>query len=322
MWRHGSNIAQRRSTSALNTMTGGLPCHGRARCGLDKDCALWDSRMQFPVDAPSARPSMKPDPLSTLLHRNAGQHGPIMLMYHAVTPGKSAPEWPWAVSMRRFRDQMDFLAAEGYATPTMGELAAAPAGTWSGRTAVITFDDGYADNLAACDELRKRGLRASWFIVTGSIGETPKWTAEGRPRGRLLNAGELREMHASGMEIGSHTVNHVRLPELDDAQLAAELADSKTTLEDMVGAAVTSFAYPYGAWDARCAGAVARAGYAAACTTRTGWALRDRDPYRIRRLTVFNHDTAGSFARKLQFGSHDVRWRDLAAYAFRRMRRA
>ncbi|MHB1145658.1 MAG: polysaccharide deacetylase family protein [Thiobacillus sp.] len=256
------------------------------------------------------------DSFSRYLHQTAGRHGPIMLMYHAVAPGKAGPGWPWAVSMQQFRDQLDFLVTEGYATPTMGELVASPE-KWSGRTAVITFDDGYVDNLAACDELQKRGMRASWFIVTGSIGQSPRWPADGRPEGRLLNAGELREMHASGMEIGSHTVGHVRLTEADDVRLAQELSDSKAALQDLLGSTVDSFAYPYGAWDARCAAAVKQAGYRAACTTRTGWALRDDDPYQLRRLTVFNHDTASTLARKLYFGSHDVRWRDLARYALR-----
>ena len=66
--------------------------------------------------------------------------------------------------------------------------------------------------------------------------------------------------------------------------------------------------------------AVQRAGYRTACTTRTGWALRDGDPYRLRRLTVFNTDTASTLARKLYLGSHDVRWSDLARYATRRLR--
>lgn len=288
--------------------------------GMAKGGTLWDIRTQFPLMNPGGL-SMKPDPLSALLHRGAGQHGPIMLMYHAITQDEATPAWPWAVSMRRFRSQLDFLAAEGYTTTTMGELITAPAGAWPARTAVITFDDGYADNLAAVDELERRGMRASWFIVTGSIGEIPQWPADGRPRGRMLDAAELREMHRGGMEVGSHTVTHVRLPEVDDARLARELNDSKHTLEDMLGTEITSFAYPYGAWDERCARAVARAGYTGACTTRTGWALRDRDPYGLRRLTVFNHDTTSSFARKLHFGSHDVRWRDVAAYAFKRMRK-
>lgn len=260
------------------------------------------------------------DPLSRAMHNQAGQHGPAMLMYHAVTPGAGTPSWPWAVSMQRFREQLDFLAAEGYATPTMGTLAARPAKAWGGRTAVITFDDGYVDNLAACEELQKRGMRATWFIVSGSIGREPAWPADGRPVGRLLNADELREMQAGGMEIGSHTVSHARLTELDDTAMMRELVESKATLETLLGQPIGSFAYPYGAWDVRCAEAAQHAGYAAACTTRTGWVLRDGNPYQLRRLTVFNSDTLGSFARKLYFGSHDVRWRDMAAYAFRRLK--
>jgi len=259
------------------------------------------------------------DPISRALHHQAGQHGPVMLMYHAVTPGKDTPAWPWAVSMQRFRDQLDFLASEGYETPTMAELVAAPVKKWPGRTAVITFDDGYADNLTACEELQKRGMRATWFIVSGSVGQPPRWPDDGRPAGRLLNADELREMQANGMEIGSHSDSHLHLTRLNDSQLMQELIHSKATLEDLLGNAVSSFAYPYGDWDARCAEAVQQAGYVAACTTEAGWALRDQTPYQLRRLSVFNSDTTGSFVRKLCFGSHDVRWRDLAHYALRRI---
>ena len=258
------------------------------------------------------------DPLSRYLHKHAGQHGPVMLMYHAIRLGKQVPEWPWAVSMEEFRRQLDFLTAEGYSTPTMGELLRSPA-LHKQRIAVITFDDGFADNLAACDELAMRGMRATWFLVSGSIGLEPRWPADGRPPGRLLDGAELRAMHRAGLEIGSHTVSHVRLPELDDESIRRELMDSKATLEQLLGSAVDSFAYPYGAWDARCAEAVEAAGYSAACTTRTGWALRDNNPYQLRRLTVFNTDTVSTLARKLYFGSHQVRWKDIAAYALRRL---
>lgn len=261
------------------------------------------------------------DPLSRYLHQTAGRHGPVMLMYHAVTPGRVKPAWPWAVSMQQFREQLDFLATEGYATPTMGELIAShEKKKWPARTAVITFDDGYVDNLAACEELQKRDMRASWFIVTGSIGRAPEWPADGRPEGRLLNASELREMHEAGMEIGSHTVNHVRLTEVDDIHLMQELTDSKSALENTLDNAVGSFAYPYGAWDARCAAAVKQAGYAAACTTQTGWALRDGNPFQLRRLTIFNTDTTSTLARKLYLGANDARWRNIAGYALRRLR--
>ena len=214
------------------------------------------------------------DPITRLLHDKAGTHGPVVLMYHSVQLGTLAPGWPWAVAERSFCKQLDFLQAEGYQTLTMGELATGRA-TPTGRCVVITFDDGYVDNLAASAALAKRGMCASWFIVSGSIGREPAWPADGRPGGRLLNAAELRQMHSAGMEIGSHTVSHARLPDLDEAALARELTDSKAALEDAIGAPVSSFAYPYGLWDARCEDAVRRSGYTAACTTRTGWAMRD-----------------------------------------------
>ncbi len=257
------------------------------------------------------------DPISRYLHRGAGAHGPVMLMYHSVAQGSGRAVWPWALSLRRFREQLDFLADEGWATPTMAELVLSPQ-AFRGRTAVITFDDGYLDNLGACEELLKRGMRASLFMVSGSMGREPAWPADGRPAGRLLNAVELRELHANGIEIGSHTVSHARLTDVGDSQLKAELADSRAVLEDALGSAVTSFAYPYGAWDARCADAVQTVGYHAACTTRPGWALRDGDPRQLRRLSIFNTDTAADLARKLYFGSNDVTWPAIARYAWRR----
>ena len=258
------------------------------------------------------------DPISRHLHRSAGQHGPVMLMYHSVSPGNGEPNWSWAVSLQRFRSQLDFLAEAGWATPTMAELVAAPQ-KWTGRTVVITFDDGYVDNLVAWEELQKRGMRATWFMVSGSVGREPSWPSDGRPVGRLLDATELRAMQADGMEIGSHTVNHVRLTQADDKLLNAELCDSKAALENTLGSEISSFAYPYGAWDARCANAVRAAGYRAACTTRTGWALRDGDPRLLRRLTVFNTDTPGTLARKLYFGSHEVSWPAVSRYALQRL---
>lgn len=247
------------------------------------------------------------DPVSRLLLRRAGGHGPVMLMYHSVAAGSGRPDWPWAVSMQQFRAQMDILQAGGWATPTMCELLAEPS-RWQGRVAVITFDDGYADNLAAFDLLRERQMRATCFIVTGSIGEAPRWSSTNRPPLTLLDRSQLRALAESGIEIGSHTVNHLRLPALDDDALANELRDSRAALEDITGAQVRSFAYPYGAWDARCAAAVRDAGYAGACTTRTGWALRDGDPYSLRRLTLYNSDNSGSFMRKLAAGTNDVGW--------------
>lgn len=121
------------------------------------------------------------------------------------------------------------------------------------------------------------------------------------------------------MEIGSHTASHTRLTKWDDERMQQELKVSKSTLEDLLGRPVNSFAYPYGARDEHCETAVRAAGYRAACTTQTGWAVRDNNPFQLRRLTVFNEDTGSLFARKLAFARHDVRWAELAGYWRRRL---
>ncbi len=257
------------------------------------------------------------DPISRYLHHSTGQHGPAMLMYHSVAPGKSTPDWRWAISMQRFQNHLDFLAAEGWATLTMSELIHSPE-KLTGRTVAITFDDGYADNLAAWEELQKRNMRATLFMVSGAIARTPTWPSDGRPAGDLLGPNELRAMHASGMEIGSHTVNHTRLTEASDIQLHNELADSRMALEDTLGTGISSLAYPYGLYDTRCINAAREAGYHGACTTRSGWALRDGDPHQLRRLTVFNTDTTSRLARKLYFGSNDVSWLTVSRHTLQR----
>jgi len=265
------------------------------------------------------RPNLRPwlDPLTARLHRQQPGHGPVMLMYHAVLA--QAQGWPWAVSRSGFDRQLDFLQAEGYATPTVSELLADP-GRFSGRTAVISFDDGYVDNIDAAAALRRRGMRATWYVVSGSIGAAPAWPFDGRPAGRLMNAAELRGLQIDGMEVGSHSATHRRLTGLDPMAQLEEAARSKAELEDLLGTQVRSFAFPYGDFDDACVSAVRQAGYSSACTTAPGWMLRDGDPFRLRRLTVFNHDTVGSLARKLSLGSHEVGWPQMARYLWRRLR--
>ena len=252
------------------------------------------------------------DPISTRLLSNSGHHGAIALMYHSVAPGTGTPGWRYAVSMQRFRAQLDLLQGEGWHTYRLDELGAKPL---PARSVVITFDDGYQDNFAAFNELARRGMTASWFIVSRDIGRNAGWKDPGSPQLPLLEAAQLREMHVAGMEIGSHSHTHCRLTECGKDALAVEMTHSKSMLEALLNAAVTSLAYPYGLYDDRVAEAARAAGYLAACTTRSGWAMRDGDPLCIRRLSIYDQDTLSAFARKLAFANNDVSWRALFRYA-------
>lgn len=257
------------------------------------------------------------DPVSAHLQRKAGGHGPLVLMYHSVSPEPGVPGWRWAVSRQRFLEQLDFLADHGWRTPCLRELAESRSA--GGRTVVITFDDGYADNFWAFEQLERRGMHATWFIVSRDIGGNSRWTDPGVSSRPMLDRGQLREMQAAGMEIGAHSHSHVRLSTLNDDMLKHEVSTPRHILEELLQCDIESFAYPYGDHNQRIVDAVHDAGYHQACITRPGWISSNRDAYRIHRVSVFSKDTLGAFARKLTFADNDVSWYKIMRYSASRI---
>lgn len=255
--------------------------------------------------------------LKNLLNR-AGQRGPITLMYHSITPGKSKPKWRWAVSYQAFCDQLTLLQDFGWHLARASNLS--NVNSLPQRTAVVTFDDGYADNFPAFEELAKRKLCASWFIVSRDIGSHSSWVRKEITPEPMLNAEQLQTMADAGMEIGSHTYTHCRLTELNDKVLDWELTASKQALSETIGRPIESFAYPYGLHNERITHAVRCAGYHVACTTRTGSGLVDHDPLRVRRLSIMAQDSLSEFARKLAFADNNIGWTGLTRYAFGRFK--
>jgi peptidoglycan/xylan/chitin deacetylase (PgdA/CDA1 family) len=103
---------------------------------------------------------------------------------------------------------------------------------------------------------------------------------------RVMTPDQLRRLAAAGHEVGSHTLTHPLLPQLDDVQLAHELAASREMLQGWLQSPVSGFCYPNGDHDDRVVDAVRRAGYGHACTTQHGRNAPAADPYRLRRVDM------------------------------------
>jgi peptidoglycan/xylan/chitin deacetylase (PgdA/CDA1 family) len=103
---------------------------------------------------------------------------------------------------------------------------------------------------------------------------------------RVMTFDELGELASEGHEIGSHSMTHCLMPECDDATLDFELTHSRRRLHERLGVAAHSFCYPNGDADARCARAVAKAGYRRAVTTSSGCNLQDSDPFLLFRTDI------------------------------------
>jgi peptidoglycan/xylan/chitin deacetylase (PgdA/CDA1 family) len=111
----------------------------------------------------------------------------------------------------------------------------------------------------------------------------------------MMSWDELKQMHADGHEIGSHSQTHAILPLITDEQLEREVAGSRDHLKQRLGFEIDTFCYPNGDCDERVAAAVQRAGYRHAVTTRYGINRSSASHYFWRRC-----DMQGSHARTAQ----------------------
>lgn len=69
---------------------------------------------------------------------------------------------------------------------------------------------------------------------------------EERELARPMTWDEVRALDRAGIEIGSHTVSHPFMVQLNDNELASELTQSKQRIEQETGTTVQSLSYPTG----------------------------------------------------------------------------
>lgn len=234
-----------------------------------------------------------------------------VLMYHSISEEDESAVHPYyrvTTSPSRFREHMDWLAANGYNAISLEEaISAKGSDSALAQRVVITFDDGLVDFLEhAWPVLESHRFTASMFLPTAFIG---------RARRRFKNKecltwSEVRDLSTRGARFGSHTVTHRLLRELPWAEVRAELRDSRHEIEAELGGPVVTFAYPY-AYPQTDRDFVARFNdelrgqrYRAAVTTVVG-RLTDRDDLlSIKRLPLNGCDDLALFRAKLA-GAYD-----------------
>ncbi len=189
---------------------------------------------------------------------------PLVLMYHSVEPYDTDP-YQVTVHPERLDRQLRWLRRRGMRGVSMRELLQARREGRGHGLAGLTFDDGYTDFVSeVMPALDRYGFTATVFVVAGALGGHNSWDEPG-PRKTLMTAADVRNVADAGMEVGSHSMSHIRLPESTDEELAEEVRRSREVLAELAGRPVTGFCYPYGAVGEREVQAVRAAGYDYAC---------------------------------------------------------
>ena len=231
-----------------------------------------------------------------------------ILMYHGIRERLDGrhPYYETGTSPAAFERQMRFLREHGYESMDPGQaVEALAAGAGTQRKVVITFDDGFRDFYTqAFPVLRRHALSATVFLPTGRIGRGRR-CLDGR---EYLTWGEVRELHARGIGIGSHTVTHTALQDLPENAIDRELGESRRAIEGELGAAVTSFACPYAFPESdrpfvrRLARLLEKHGYQNGVTTIVGRASAHSPRYSLPRLPINDWDDERLFEAKLRGG--------------------
>jgi peptidoglycan/xylan/chitin deacetylase (PgdA/CDA1 family) len=224
----------------------------------------------------------------------AGERTLRVLMYHKVND-----LWPnpTTVPTAVFAEQMSLLVELGYVPVSLDDVLAhylqeapLPAGA-----VLLTFDDGYRDNLEnALPILRRHGFPAVLFVPIGYLDDERPLPHEESLRllgvhNPTVDWDELAELEAGRIRIESHGIGHRPLSELDPAEATREIALSKLRLEERLGREVEAFAFVKGShadYRPEHASLVQQAGYRIAFTSVSGANGASTDRFRLRRYNV------------------------------------
>ena len=229
--------------------------------------------------------------IHNLFHPKRGE----IWMLHRVVEQRSqeASQRQLEVTLAFLEERIKAARAAGYRFVSLDEVVASIVSPSCGRDKaaarriVLTFDDGYRDNLRlALPLLERMGVPFVVYATAGFIdNRLPMWWY---PNQQLaLTADELRQLDAHPLcTIGAHTVSHPRLSELPlDAQ-RLEIEEGKRQIEDLVGHEVRHFSYPHGDYAPSTPMLCQSAGFLSAVSV-TGCPLRtDSHPFRLDRLSL------------------------------------
>lgn len=191
---------------------------------------------------------------------------PILMYHHVgfISGSGSALDRSLTVSPHEFEEQILYLKQQGYQTVSLAAVYAAltTGGYLPNRAVVLTFDDGYKDVFEnAVPILKKHGFMGTFAVSPALLEKEP-----------YASWGEILRAYLEGMEIVSHSMNHIDLTnqKYSEEDLITELQGSKLFLESRLATSVDFFVYPYGKYNARALKIVEQAGYKMALTTEFG----------------------------------------------------
>ena len=233
-------------------------------------------------------------------------------MYHSIqNVPKTEIMRSLHVKPRAFALQMWMLKALGYRGCSVSEVVTAFNNNSSEKLVGLTFDDGYANFYHnALPILRKFKFSATVYCVSDLLGKDNEWDLHtGISRNPLMNKEQIATCHQEGIEIGCHSATHKSLT-ASRCDLSQEIMVAKTSLENCIGASVSTFCYPYGHFDEQVLAVTNRSGFNSATTMIRSRATSRDDQLLLPRIPITWHTLPHLFLTKIMMRYEDRRRND------------
>lgn len=235
------------------------------------------------------------------------QPGVRVLMYHRIADLTEYDQL--TVDIATFETQMSQLAQSSKVISLDDALEVLRDGKKLRRPrVVISFDDGYLDNLEnALPILERYRLPAIIFITTRFADQTQSHPRYPGANTLHLNWDQLRRLASHPLiTLGSHTLSHPYLQSVSADLSRSEIVESAIQLEKQLNQPMKYFCYPSGDYSDRELAILSDSTYHAAVTVAPGVNVPGKfSPFELNRTEVTARDKPMMFRLKL-LGAMDL----------------
>lgn len=240
------------------------------------------------------------------------------IMYHSILKSRKGS---FIVTPAQLEEDLQYIQKEGFHTVTIGDLInyvhhniPLPE-----KPIVITFDDGYLNNLTYAVPLLETYHMKAVLSVVGSYTETSAQSGDHNPNYSYLNWDDLQSLVRSDtIEIQNHTYDlhkknggrngaaKIKWETVEQYRrvLIEDIERFESEMESHTGYRATAFTYPFGQFSDASEDIVKEAGYLASLSCREKIRTITKNPQCLYQIGRFNRpasmSTAQFFAKVLK----------------------
>ena len=227
-----------------------------------------------------------------------------VLMYHNISKEKNYTD----VDVKAFHKQMQLMKKMGYVAVNLNKMNSKNVK----KKFVITFDDAYQNiHTYAMPILKELDYTATCFFVCNYINKFNSWDLNTKYYQKLpiMTDAQIKEWNDNGFEIGSHSLDHSILNNLDEKEIMTQLNESKEYFKKNFDINVESFSYPYGKYNQKIIKFVEKFYKFAVTTKRSRFKFNKFDLLEIPRVPINSNTNIFKFYLKVKTFYEDLNFK-------------